>query len=116
MEGRLNKKVWVNGAFDVLHIGHIRLLQFASGLGQLRVGIDTDSRIKQLKGENRPFNTLQDRIEFLLSLKCVDMVTVFDSNEELIDKIKIYSPDYWFIFIITAYNHIVRAICFYFVY
>ncbi|NDE81741.1 MAG: D-glycero-beta-D-manno-heptose 1-phosphate adenylyltransferase, partial [Actinobacteria bacterium] len=45
------KKVWVNGAFDVLHIGHIKLLEYAKSLGSVRVGLDTDTRIKMLKGE-----------------------------------------------------------------
>lgn len=88
------KKVWVNGAFDVLHIGHIRLLKFASQFGAVRVGIDTDSRIKELKGKDRPFNTLVERVEFLSSLKSVNSITVFDSEQELINKIKLYSPDY----------------------
>jgi D-beta-D-heptose 7-phosphate kinase/D-beta-D-heptose 1-phosphate adenosyltransferase len=88
------KKVWVNGAFDVLHIGHIKLLQFASTLGAVRVGIDTDTRIKMLKGENRPFNTLRDRVDFLQSIKYINSVAVFDSEERLIDLIKLYEPDY----------------------
>jgi D-beta-D-heptose 7-phosphate kinase/D-beta-D-heptose 1-phosphate adenosyltransferase len=88
------KKVWVNGAFDVLHIGHIRLLEYASTLGSVRVGIDTDSRIKMLKGENRPFNTLKDRADFLRAIKYVDSVALFDTEERLIDLIKLYEPDY----------------------
>jgi D-beta-D-heptose 7-phosphate kinase/D-beta-D-heptose 1-phosphate adenosyltransferase len=88
------KKVWVNGAFDVLHIGHIKLLEYASSLGSVRVGIDTDSRIKMLKGENRPFNTLKDRVDFLRSIKYVDSVAVFDTEERLTDLIKLYEPDY----------------------
>ena len=49
MEGRQSTeiKVWVNGSFDVLHRGHIELIQFASKFGTLRVGIDTDERIKE---------------------------------------------------------------------
>ena len=56
-----NKKVWVNGTFDVLHIGHLKLLEFASTYGELRVGIDTDKRVKELKGNDRPFNNTEDR-------------------------------------------------------
>lgn len=85
-------KVWVNGTFDVLHIGHIRLLEKASTLGRLRVGIDSDERVRKMKGENRPFNTLQDRIEFLESIIYVDEVVTFDSDDELIEQIKSYEP------------------------
>jgi rfaE bifunctional protein nucleotidyltransferase chain/domain len=86
-------KVWVNGTFDVLHIGHIKLLEFAGSLGVLRVGIDTDKRVKELKGPDRPFNNQQDRKFMLESLKYVDEVVLFDSREDLINSIKDYSPD-----------------------
>jgi D-beta-D-heptose 7-phosphate kinase/D-beta-D-heptose 1-phosphate adenosyltransferase len=88
------KKVWVNGAFDVLHIGHIKLLEYAKSLGSVRVGLDTDTRIKMLKGENRPVNTLRDRVDFLHAIKHVNSIAVFDTEERLIDMIKLYEPDY----------------------
>ncbi len=87
-------KVWVNGSFDVLHIGHVRLLEFASKFGKVRVGVDTDLRIKEKKGPDRPFNTLSERIEFLNSIKYVDSVTIFNSDSELENKIQIYNPDF----------------------
>jgi len=87
------KKVWVNGSFDILHVGHIKLLEYASLFGSVRVGIDTDERIKEKKGPNRPYNTLEDRVEFLYGIKYVTDVVTFDSNEELIEQIRIYSPD-----------------------
>lgn len=90
-------KVWVNGTFDVLHIGHLKLLEFASSFGELRVGIDTDKRVKELKGIDRPFNTTEDRKYFLQSLKFVNDVVVFDSREELINLVKEYQPDYMII-------------------
>ena len=90
-------KVWVNGTFDVLHIGHLKLLEFASSFGELRVGIDTDKRVKELKGIDRPFNTTEDRKYFLQSLKYVNEVVVFDSREELINLVKEYQPDYMII-------------------
>jgi D-beta-D-heptose 7-phosphate kinase/D-beta-D-heptose 1-phosphate adenosyltransferase len=90
-------KVWVNGTFDVLHIGHLKLLEFASSFGELRVGIDTDKRVKELKGIDRPFNTTEDRKYFLQSLKYVNDVVVFDSREELINLVKEYQPDYMII-------------------
>jgi D-beta-D-heptose 7-phosphate kinase/D-beta-D-heptose 1-phosphate adenosyltransferase len=86
-------KIWVNGTFDVLHIGHIRLLQYASTLGDVRVGIDTDERVKRLKGENRPFNNLGERIEFLASLKYVKDIVTFSNDQELEAHIKTYKPD-----------------------
>jgi D-beta-D-heptose 7-phosphate kinase/D-beta-D-heptose 1-phosphate adenosyltransferase len=87
-------KVWVNGSFDVLHIGHIKLLEYASTLGSVKVGIDTDERIKSIKGPNRPFNSLSDRAEFLRSIKYIDSVDIFDTTEQLVDIIKQYQPDY----------------------
>jgi D-beta-D-heptose 7-phosphate kinase/D-beta-D-heptose 1-phosphate adenosyltransferase len=84
------KRVWVNGSFDVLHIGHINLLEYANSLGNVRVGLDTDERIKEKKGENRPYNILKDRIKFLSSIKFVDSIVTFSSDDELIDRIKEY--------------------------
>lgn len=85
--------VWVNGTFDVVHIGHIKLLEFASSFGNVRVGLDTDERIKLKKGTNRPFNNLEDRINFMKSIKYVDSVVSFGSNEELEMRIKEYNSD-----------------------
>lgn len=75
-------RVWVNGTFDVLHIGHIYLLEFPSQFGTLRVGIDTDLRVKELKGNDRPFNNQMDRKKMLESLKFVNDVVLFNSREE----------------------------------
>jgi rfaE bifunctional protein nucleotidyltransferase chain/domain len=87
-------KVWVNGTFDVLHIGHLNLLRYASELGELTVAIDSDKRVKELKGKNRPFNSLENRILFLESLKYVKNVLSFDTREELENLIKNFNPDY----------------------
>lgn len=87
-------KVWVNGSFDVLHIGHIKLLEYAFSLGEVFVGIDSDKRIKQLKGNNRPFNSEQDRFDFLSSIKYISKIRIFNSDEELINLIQFYQPDY----------------------
>lgn len=97
MENGKKYKVWVNGTFDVLHLGHVRLLEYANSLGTLRVGVDTDKRVKELKGENRPFNCLKDRIDMLLSLKYVNDVVSFDSREEMVNLIKEWDPDYMII-------------------
>jgi D-beta-D-heptose 7-phosphate kinase/D-beta-D-heptose 1-phosphate adenosyltransferase len=86
-------KVWVNGTFDVLHIGHIKLLEFASQFGEVRVGIDTDERVKQLKGELRPINNIKDRIDFMNSIKYVNSSVDFSTEEELCDRIKEWNTD-----------------------
>ena len=101
------KKVWVNGSFDILHLGHIRLLEYANLFGNVRVGIDTDERIKEKKGKDRPYNTLEDRVEFLYSLKYVNSVVTFNSNEELIKNIREYNPDIMVIGDDYNYNNIV---------
>jgi len=83
------KKIWVNGCFDVLHIGHIRMLKYASSLGDiLTVGIDSDIRVRELKGPDRPINNESIREEFLRSLSCVDEVVIFGTDEELRGHIK----------------------------
>jgi D-beta-D-heptose 7-phosphate kinase/D-beta-D-heptose 1-phosphate adenosyltransferase len=88
------KRVMVNGTFDILHRGHIELLNFARQQGDsLLVAIDTDRRVKELKGEDRPINNQDDRKLFLYNLKAVDTVMLFDSKEELINIMKEYQPD-----------------------
>jgi cytidyltransferase-like protein len=88
------KKVWTNGTFDVLHVGHLKLLEYAASFGQLTVGIDSDKRVKELKGLDRPFNNTLDRKYFLESIKFVHNVVVFNSREELINMVKDFEPDY----------------------
>lgn len=84
----------VNGTFDILHRGHIELLNFAKSQGdRLLVAIDTDRRVKELKGSSRPVNNQQDRKFHLENLKAVDGVMFFDTKEELIEIMKGWSPD-----------------------
>ena len=87
------KKVWVNGTFDVVHIGHIKLLEFAKSFGSVTVGLDTDERVRSKKGESRPFNTLVDRMDFISSIRFVDNVVSFDTDDELVNQIKNFEPD-----------------------
>jgi len=88
------KTVMVNGTFDVLHPGHIALLNTARGYGDaLVVAIDTDRRVKELKGDKRPINNQIDRRIMLSNIKAVDIVEFFDSTEELIELMKRYQPD-----------------------
>jgi len=84
----------VNGTFDVLHPGHIALLNTARSYGDhLIVAIDTDRRVKEFKGNKRPINNQNDRRIMLSSLKAVDIVELFDSTEELITLMQRYKPD-----------------------
>lgn len=83
------KIIWTNGCFDILHIGHIQLFKFAKNLGtKLIVGIDSDQRVKTLKGKERPINTEKDRMCFLESIKYIDEVVIFNSENSLIENIK----------------------------
>ena len=87
-------KIIVNGTFDILHRGHIELLEYAKGLGEfLLVCIDTDRRVKELKGGNRPINNQADRAFMLQGLKCVDAVWTFDSEEDLERICEMYQPN-----------------------
>ena len=87
-------KVFVNGSFDVLHTGHLNLLNFAKSRGDyLMVALDSDRRISEKKGPNRPFNNQATRIALMAALKPVDRVSVFDSDDELRCIIKEYAPD-----------------------
>lgn len=83
------KRVLVSGSFDVLHIGHIRLLQFARSCGtHLTVFLDSSERIARKKGSSRPFNSLSYRKEFLQALGMVSEVKAFDCDDQLIEGIK----------------------------
>lgn len=79
-------RIWLNGTFDVLHYGHIHLFQYAKNLYPntiVRVGLDTDERIRQMKGSNRPINTLDHRVKFLQSIRYIDEVVTFGTDDEL---------------------------------
>jgi len=86
--------VVVNGTFDILHPGHIAMLNTARSLGNyLIVCIDTDRRVKELKGDKRPINDQVFRKVMLQNLKAVDIVEFFDSQEDLVRLLKLYKPD-----------------------
>ena len=70
--------VTTNGCFDVLHLGHLRYLQAARQLGDLLVvAVNSDSSVRQLKGEKRPLVPEDERAEMLSGLECVDYVVIF---------------------------------------
>jgi rfaE bifunctional protein nucleotidyltransferase chain/domain len=86
--------VLTNGVFDLLHKGHIELLKFCKTQGtKLVVAIDSDRRVKQIKGDNRPINNQEDRRRVLESNRYVDEVLIFDTVEELQDLYQSLSPD-----------------------
>lgn len=88
-------RVWLNGTFDVLHYGHIHLFQHAKNLYPntiVRVGLDTDERIRQMKGSTRPINTLSLRTKFLQSIRYIDEVVTFATDDELCEQIHVFNP------------------------
>jgi D-beta-D-heptose 7-phosphate kinase/D-beta-D-heptose 1-phosphate adenosyltransferase len=71
--------VFTNGCFDLLHAGHVRLLEQARALGDaLVVGLNSDRSVRQLKGDARPLVAEGGRAEVLAALEAVDAVTIFD--------------------------------------
>ena len=94
----INMIVFTNGCFDILHRGHVELLKYCASIscpamgGKVVIGLNSDSSVKMLKGEQRPINSEQDRKFLLENLNCVDEVEIFqeDTPYELIKKI---NPD-----------------------
>ena len=75
------KIVTTNGVFDLLHVGHIRCLQFCKSQGDvLIVGVNADSSVKQYKGDARPIVLEAERAELIASLSCVDYVHIFSER------------------------------------
>tara|TARA_B100000131_G_scaffold316772_1_gene357470 strand:+ start:1223 stop:1639 length:417 start_codon:yes stop_codon:yes gene_type:complete len=93
MEVILYKKVFVNGTFDILHRGHLELLNYAKSLGYVVVGIDTDKCVKGKKGPTRPIHNQEERKFFLENLRSVDEVVFFSSEPEFEELIKSLQPD-----------------------
>ncbi len=72
------KRIWVNGVFDILHIGHVRLLNHAASLGTLIVGLNSDESTRALKGPSRPIYSQVERCDMLMALSSVSCVIIFD--------------------------------------
>lgn len=88
------KIVTTNGAFDVLHSGHVYTLETAKAYGNiLIVGLNSDSSIKQYKSESRPIIPQEERAKLLSALQCVDYVVIFEETDPraLLEVIK---PDF----------------------
>jgi D-beta-D-heptose 7-phosphate kinase/D-beta-D-heptose 1-phosphate adenosyltransferase len=109
--------VWTNGVFDILHIGHLKLLRHAYSLGnRLIVGINSDASVKRLKGDLRPINDETTRKEVLLELGFVDDVIIFDEDTplEAMTKLEpdiiVKGGDYTFDTVVG--NHLAKVIIF----
>jgi D-beta-D-heptose 7-phosphate kinase/D-beta-D-heptose 1-phosphate adenosyltransferase len=88
------KKVWINGCFDILHYGHFKLIEYAKTFGDvLVIGIDSDNRVKQLKGNDRPFHSQYQREFNLMQINGVTDVVIFDTDIELRNNLKEFNPD-----------------------
>ena len=86
-------KVFVNGTFDLIHCGHLALLNHAKSLGDyLLVALDEDERVKRLKGSSRPINSVYERKALLQNLRAVDEVQTFGSDQQLEAIIHAYAP------------------------
>ncbi len=73
--------VFTNGCFDILHRGHVAYLNRAKTLGDVLIlGVNSDASIRRLKGPSRPINTLEDRIQVLAALSCIDHLIAFDED------------------------------------
>jgi rfaE bifunctional protein nucleotidyltransferase chain/domain len=76
--------VFTNGCFDLLHLGHIRSLEQARGLGdRLVVALNTDASVRRIKGPKRPVVPARQRAEVVAALECVDWVVVFRGSTPL---------------------------------
>src|SRR4051794_30617702 len=87
----MEKVVFTNGCFDILHPGHIDLLSRARALGtKLIVGINSDASVRAIKGQGRPINDQGSRREVLLGLRDVDEVVIFDepTPEKIIRRVQ----------------------------
>ena len=86
--------VFINGCFDILHRGHLELFNYGASLGtRLIVAIDSDQKVREAKGPNRPINNVEDRKFMLLSLQYIDEVMVFNTPEELVETVRSVAPD-----------------------
>ena len=85
---------FVNGCFDVLHPGHVELLNYASSFGDyLIVAIDSDRKVAEMKGPDRPIFSQSDRAYMLKEIRCVDVVHIFDTRQELESLLDSLRPD-----------------------
>ena len=93
--------VFANGAFDILHVGHVRYLLGAAAEGDvLVVGLNSDASIQRYKSPDRPLQPLTERMEIVAAFRCVDLVTSFDEPtcDAILEKLRPHvhakGPDY----------------------
>lgn len=87
------KIVFTNGCFDILHAGHVSVLEFSRAKGDaLVVGVNSDESVRRLKGPTRPVNTQADRALVLAALQSVDAVCIFEEDTPY-NLIKLVRPD-----------------------
>lgn len=93
--------IFTNGCFDILHVGHVKLLEHCKSLGgKVIVGVNSDDSIKRLKGPSRPINNQNDRAMFLRAIRYVDEVYIFEEDtpyqliKQLRPKIIVKGGDY----------------------
>jgi D-beta-D-heptose 7-phosphate kinase/D-beta-D-heptose 1-phosphate adenosyltransferase len=92
LKAKNKKVVFTNGCFDIIHIGHVRYLKEAKGLGDvLIIGLNSDRSVSSIKPD-RPINSQNHRAEVLSSLEMVDYVVLFD-DETPYELIKLIQPD-----------------------
>ena len=101
LKSRNKKIITTNGVFDILHLGHVKYLEQAKKLGDvLIVGVNTDSSVKQNKGNKRPINDEKSRIRVLAALESIDYVFLFNEKtpikwlEKIKPKIHVKAGDY----------------------
>lgn len=92
-----NNIIFINGVWDVLHAGHISFLHFCEEVkkersAELWLGIDEDTKVQKDKGVNRPYFSLEERVDMIEKLGIVDKIIPFKSNEELEEIIKDTRP------------------------
>ncbi|MCX8092825.1 MAG: D-glycero-beta-D-manno-heptose 1-phosphate adenylyltransferase [Candidatus Goldbacteria bacterium] len=93
LKNKGKKIVFTNGCFDIIHAGHIKLLNAAKKLGDVLVlALNSDSSVKRLKGEKRPIVPQSERAEIMAALSMVDIVTVFYEDDPY-NIIKDLKPD-----------------------
>jgi D-beta-D-heptose 7-phosphate kinase / D-beta-D-heptose 1-phosphate adenosyltransferase len=99
--------VFVNGCFDLLHLGHIKLLEFAYDYGNVFVGLNSDKSIKRIKGSGRPIFNQDYRKDMLLAIKYVYDVIIFDEStpQQLISML---NPN----IIIIGHDHSIKDDCY----
>jgi len=92
IRGQHQKVIFTNGCFDILHVGHVELLNYCATLGYVIVGLNSDLSVSRIKGIGRPINTEQDRKRVLLNLRSVGEVVIFNEDTP-IKLIKHLKPD-----------------------